>query len=119
MNSKDMQSKKIIEIINVGYFKNFLDLKENNLLLQDELEETYPQITNRLNDTSLSERISEYIFAYDRQNFLDLEQYKKAEKTILKSLSSLERFTNYIPLDDEKESPLGFLLSNLSSFENL
>lgn len=113
MNSKDMQSKKIIEIINVGYFKNFLDLKENNLLLQDELEETYPQITNRLNDTSLSERISEYIFAYDRQNFLDLEQYKKAEKTILKSLSSLERFTNYIPLDDEKESPLGFLLIEL------
>ena len=113
MNSKDMQSKKIIEIINVGYFKDFLDLKENNLLLQDELEETYPQITNRLNDTSLSERISEYIFAYDRQNFLDLEQYKKAEKTILKSLSSLERFTNYIPLDDEKESPLGFLLIEL------
>ena len=42
-----MQSKKIIEIINVGYFKNFLDLKENNLLLQDELEETYPQIKNK------------------------------------------------------------------------
>ena len=108
-----MQSKKIIEIINAGYFKDFLDLKENNLLLQDELKETYPQITNRLNDTSLSERISEYIFAYDRQNFLDLEQYKKAEKTILEGLSSLERFTNYIPLDNEKESPLGFLLIEL------
>ena len=108
-----MKSKKIIEIINAGYFKDFLDLKENNLLLQDELKETYPQITNRLNDTSLSERISEYIFAYDRQNFLDLEQYKKAEKTILEGLSSLERFTNYIPLDNEKESPLGFLLIEL------
>ena len=108
-----MQSKKIIEIINAGYFKDFLDLKENNLLLQDELKETYPQITNRLNDTSLSERISEYIFAYDRQNFLDLEQYKKAEKTILEGLSSLEKFTNYIPLDNEKESPLGFLLIEL------
>jgi hypothetical protein len=113
MKSKNMQSKKIIEIINAGYFKDFLDLKENNLLLQDELKETYPQITNRLNDTSLSERISEYIFAYDRQNFLDLEQYKKAEKTILEGLSSLEKFTNYIPLDNEKESPLGFLLIEL------
>lgn len=113
MKNKNMQSKKIIEIINAGYFKDFLDLKENNLLLQDELKETYPQITNRLNDTSLSERISEYIFAYDRQNFLDLEQYKKAEKTILEGLSSLERFTNYIPLDNEKESPLGFLLIEL------
>lgn len=108
-----MQSKKIIEIINAGYFKDFLDLKENNLLLQDELKETYPQITNRLNDTFLSERISEYIFAYDVQNFLDLGQYKKAEKTILEGLSSLERFTNHIPLDEEKESPLGFLLIEL------
>ena len=113
MKSKNTQSKKVIEIINAGYFKDFLDLKENNLLLQDELKEAYPQIINRLNDTSLSERISEYIFAYDVQNFLDLGQYKKAEKTILEGLSSLERFTNYIPLDEEKESPLGFLLIEL------
>ena len=113
MKNKNMQNKKIIEIIKADYFKDFLDLKENNLLLQDELKETYPQITNRLHDTSLSERISEYIFAYDRQNFLDLEQYKKAEETILEGLSSLERFTNYIPLDEEKESPLGFLLIEL------
>lgn len=113
MKNKNTQNKKIIEITNAGYFKDFLDLKENNLLLQDELKETYPQITNRLHDTSLSERISEYIFAYDRQNFLDLEQYKKSEETILEGLSSLERFTNYIPLDEEKESPLGFLLIEL------
>lgn len=113
MKNKNIKNTQTIKIINVGYFKNFLDLKENNLLLQDELEETHPQITDRLNATSLSERISEYVFAYDGQIFLDLEQYKKVEKTILEGLSSLERFTNYITLDSEKESPFGFLLIEL------
>ena len=88
MKNKNIKNTQTIKIINVGYFKNFLDLKENNLLLQDELEETHPQITDRLNATSLSERISEYVFAYDGQIFLDLEQYKKVEKTILEGLSS-------------------------------
>ena len=113
MKNKDIKNTQAIKIINVGYFKNFLDLKENNLLLQNKLEETHPQITDRLNATSLSERISEYVFAYDGQNFLDLEQYKKVKKTILEGLSSLERFTNYITLDSEKESPFGFLLIEL------
>lgn len=113
MKNKNVQNTQTIKIINADYFKDFLDLKENNLLLQNELKETYPQLTNRLNNTSLSERISEYVFAYDMQNFLDLEQYKKAEESIFEELSSLERFTNYISLDAEKESPLGFLLIEL------
>ena len=113
MKNKNMKNEQIKKIINADYFKDFLDLKENNLLLQDELKGICPQIINRLDNTTLSERISEYIFAYDMQNFLDLEQYKKAEKNILEGLSSLERFTNYIPLDKEKESPLGFLLIEL------
>ena len=113
MKSENIQNTQTIKIINAGYFKKFLDLKENNLLLQDELKKSCPQIINRLDNTALSERMSEYVFAYDMQNFLDLKQYKKAEKTILEGLSSLERFTNYIPLDSEKESPLGFLLIEL------
>ena len=74
MKNKNVKNTQAIKIINVGYFKDFLDLKENNLLLQNELEETHPQITDRLNATSLSERISEYVFAYDGQNFLDLKK---------------------------------------------
>ena len=85
-----MKNAQIKKIINADYFKDFLDLKENNLLLQDELKETCPQIINRLDNTTLSERISEYIFAYDMQNFLDLEQYKKAEKTFLKDCLHLK-----------------------------
>ena len=116
MKNKNIKNAQIKKIINADYFKDFLDLKENNLLLQDELKEACPQIINRLDNTTLSERISEYIFAYDMQNFLDLEQYKKAEKNILEGLSSLERFTNYIPLDKEKESLLFFCKKRLFHF---
>ena len=84
MKSENIQNTQTIKIINAGYFKKFLDLKENNLLLQDELKKSCPQIINRLDNTALSERISEYVFAYDMQNFLDLKQYKKAEKLFLK-----------------------------------
>lgn len=42
MKNKNVKNTQAIKIINVGYFKDFLDLKENNLLLQNELEETHP-----------------------------------------------------------------------------
>ena len=100
--------------INYSYFKDFLDSKNNNLLLHNEFVESY-LCTSKFKKSSFSESISKYVFAYDEQRFLDFEEYKKIEKTTIKDLSPLEKFTDYIRLHEDKNSPLKFLVIELFS----
>lgn len=100
--------------INYSYFKDFLDSKNNNLLLRNEFVESY-LCTSKFKKSSFSESISKYVFAYDEQRFLDFEEYKKIEKTTIEDLSPLEKFTDYIRLHEDKISPLKFLVIELFS----
>ena len=109
-----MKSKNNLNLknINYNYFKTFLDSKNNNLLLQGEFVESY-LCTSKFKRNSFSESISKYVFAYEQQHFWDFEEYKEIEKTTIEDLSPLEKFTNCIPLHDDKNSPLNFLIVEL------